>query len=261
MPRKLDKQEMPVQIHYTAQRVGVLIDVQNMYYSAKNLFGAKVNFINVVKGAIRDRDLIRAIAYVVETPQQHEVRFLDALRLQGIELKERDLQVFSSGVKKADWDVGITVDAIRMSDKVDVIVLVSGDGDYIPLVEYLQHKGCKVEVMAFRNTSSSRLVEAADLFIDLAEDGQYLIQQNSGPHMRATRSSEPENDSVIHGNEEENVIGHAAESEQPTSAAMHGITHPHNGAQQPATRTNQSISHVRDDADKKNQSRSKRTIM
>lgn len=183
MPRnKSGEQEQPaVQIHYTSQRVGVLIDVQNMYYSAKNLFGAKVNFINVVKGAIRDRNLIRAIAYVVETPQQHEVRFLDALRLQGIELKERDLQVFSSGVKKADWDVGITVDAIRLSDKVDVIVIVSGDGDYIPLVEYLQHKGCKVEVMAFRNTSSSRLVEAADQFIDLAEETgmQYLIHPHT----------------------------------------------------------------------------------
>lgn len=181
MPRpKPQKQEQPpVQIHYTAQRVGVFIDVQNMYYSAKNLFGAKVNFINVVRGAIRDRNLIRAIAYVVETPQQHEVRFLDALRLQGIELKERDLQVFSSGVKKADWDVGITVDAIRMSDKLDVIVLVSGDGDYIPLVEYLQGKGVKVEVMAFRNTSSSRLVEAVDQFIDLADESEtYLIHQN-----------------------------------------------------------------------------------
>ncbi len=179
--KKTEKQDMPVQINYTAQRVGIFIDVQNMYYSAKNLFGAKVNFINVVKGAIRDRNLIRATAYVVETPQQHEVRFLDALRLQGIELKERDLQVFSSGVKKADWDVGITVDAIRMSDKVDVIVIVSGDGDYIPLVEYLQHKGCRVEVMAFRHTSSSRLIETVDDFIDLAEHAdQYLIQQNGG---------------------------------------------------------------------------------
>lgn len=180
MPRKSDTPEIPVQIHYTAQRIGVFIDVQNMYYSAKNLFGAKVNFINVVKGAIRDRHLVRAIAYVVETPQQHEVRFLDALRLQGIELKERDLQVFSSGVKKADWDVGITVDAIRMCDRLDVVVLVSGDGDYIPLVEFLQGKGCKVEVMAFRNTSSSRLVDAVDQFIDLGEHQEEFLIKGMG---------------------------------------------------------------------------------
>ena len=168
-------------IQYTSQRVGIFIDVQNMYYSAKNLFGAKVNFINVVRGAIRGRQLIRAIAYVVETPQQHEVRFLDALRLQGIELKERDLQVFSSGVKKADWDVGIAVDAIRISDVLDVVVLVSGDGDYLPLVEYLQNKGRKVEVMAFRNTSSSKLVEMADAFYDLADpNAGYMIQSYVG---------------------------------------------------------------------------------
>lgn len=246
-PRKLDKQEVPVQIHYTAQRIGVLIDVQNMYYSAKNLFGAKVNFINVVKGAIRDRNLIRAIAYVVETPQQHEVRFLDALRLQGIELKERDLQVFSSGVKKADWDVGITVDAIRMSDKCDVIVLVSGDGDYIPLVEYLQHKGCKVEVMAFRNTSSSRLVEAADQFIDLAEDGQYMIQTGGGQQRGQQRQ---------HTEEPESEISSELEAHQPTTAAMHTATHPHTGDHQPQAH---SISHSEED--KKNQRRNKRTIM
>jgi uncharacterized LabA/DUF88 family protein len=168
-------------IQYTSQRVGIFIDVQNMYYSAKNLFGAKVNFINVVRGAIRNRQLIRAIAYVVETPQQHEVRFLDALRLQGIELKERDLQVFSSGMKKADWDVGLAVDAIRISDVLDVIVLVSGDGDYLPLVEYLQNKGRKVEVMAFRNTSSSKLVEMADAFYDLADPAaDYMIQGYGG---------------------------------------------------------------------------------
>jgi uncharacterized LabA/DUF88 family protein len=246
-PRKLDKQEVPVQIHYTAQRIGVLIDVQNMYYSAKNLFGAKVNFINVVKGAIRDRNLIRAIAYVVETPQQHEVRFLDALRLQGIELKERDLQVFSSGVKKADWDVGITVDAIRMSDKCDVIVLVSGDGDYIPLVEYLQHKGCKVEVMAFRNTSSSRLVEAADQFIDLAEDGQYMIQTGGGQQRGQQRQ---------HTEEPESEISSELEVHQPTTAAMHTSTHPHTGDHQPHVHN---IAHSEED--KKNQRRNKRTIM
>jgi uncharacterized LabA/DUF88 family protein len=246
-PRKLDKQEVPVQIHYTAQRIGVLIDVQNMYYSAKNLFGAKVNFINVVKGAIRDRNLIRAIAYVVETPQQHEVRFLDALRLQGIELKERDLQVFSSGVKKADWDVGITVDAIRMSDKCDVIVLVSGDGDYIPLVEYLQHKGCKVEVMAFRNTSSSRLVEAADQFIDLAEDGQYMIQTGGGQQRGHQRQ---------HTEEPESEISSELEAHQPTTAAMHTSTHPHTGDHQPHAHN---IAHSEED--KKNQRRNKRTIM
>ncbi len=170
-------QQQPQQplIQYSAQRIGIFIDVQNMYYSAKNLFGAKVNFIQVVQSAIKGRQLVRAIAYVVETPQQHEVRFFDALRLQGIELKERDLQVFSSGLKKADWDVGITVDAIAISDLLDTVILVSGDGDYLPLVEYLQNKGRKVEVMAFRNTASTKLVEIADLFVDLGDPNAHFM--------------------------------------------------------------------------------------
>lgn len=161
------------------QRVGVFIDVQNMYYSAKNLFHCKVNFGNIVKEATAGRKLIRAIAYVVSTEGKEEQPFFDALYNQGIETKERPLQIFYGGEKKADWDVGITVDAIRLSPSLDTIVLVSGDGDYLPLVEYLQNQGKQVEVMAFGNTSSSRLREEADDFIDLGgeEKHKFLIME------------------------------------------------------------------------------------
>ena len=164
------------------QRVGVFIDVQNMYYSAKNLFGAKVNFGNIVKEAMAGRKLIRAIAYVVRTETKEEQPFFDALYNQGIETKERPLQIFYGGEKKADWDVGITVDAIRLSPSLDTIVLVSGDGDYLPLVEYLQNQGKQVEVMAFSNTTSGRLVEVADDFTDLSADkSKYLISYRNYP--------------------------------------------------------------------------------
>src|SRR3989338_3609247 len=116
------------------QRVGVFIDVQNMYYSAKNLFGAKVNFGNIVKEATAGRKLIRALAYVVSTEGKEEQPFFDALYNLCIDTKERPLQIFYGGEKKADWDGGITVDAIRLSPSLDTIVLVSGDGDYLPLV-------------------------------------------------------------------------------------------------------------------------------
>lgn len=158
------------------QRVGVFIDVQNMYYSAKNLFGAKVNFGNIVKEACAGRKLIRAIAYVVSTESKEEQPFFDALYNLGIETKEKQLQIFYGGEKKADWDVGITVDAIRLSPSVDAIVLVSGDGDYLPLIEYLRNQGKQVEVVAFGNTTSGKLMEAADDFIDLSHDkGRFLI--------------------------------------------------------------------------------------
>ena len=165
-------------LKHPEQRVGVFIDVQNLYYSAKNLFGRKVNFGNIVKEAVAGRKLIRAIAYVVRTESKEEQPFFEALYNLGIETREKNLQVFSTGFKKADWDVGLTVDAIRLAPSLDAVILVSGDGDYLPLVEYLQKSsGKQVEVVAFGETTSSRLVEAADDFIDLSVDkGKFLIK-------------------------------------------------------------------------------------
>ena len=149
------------------QRVEVLIDVQNLYHSAKNLYQAKVNFQEVLKAAIAGRKFIRAFAYVVRTKTGTEEPFFEALTKLGIETKVRDLQEFYNGQKKADWDVGIVIDAIRTSPGLDVVILVSGDGDFISLVEYLKNQGKRVEVMAFGKTTSARLKEVADEFIDL----------------------------------------------------------------------------------------------
>lgn len=165
------------------QRVGVFIDVSNMYHSAKNLYNANVNFANILRDAVGGRQLVRATAYVIRSQSQEEEGFFDALLKQGFEVKQKDLQIFISGEKKADWDVGVAVDAIKLSSKLDVIVLVSGDGDYIPLVEYLQSHGCVVEGMAFGQTTSLKLREILDDFIDLGSDEkQYLMykRKNSG---------------------------------------------------------------------------------
>ena len=152
------------------QRVGVFIDVQNMYYSAKNLYNCRVNFGNVVATGVAGRQLVRAIAYVVRAGSPDEQSFFDALTKLGIETKEREVQVFLGGAKKADWDVGMVVDAIRLAPKLDVVVLVSGDGDFIPLIEYLKHLGVQTEVIAFRESSSAKLIEAVDDFIDMSHD-------------------------------------------------------------------------------------------
>lgn len=159
------------------QRVGVFIDVANMYHSAKNLYGAKVNFGEVLKTSIAGRKLIRAIAYVIRSESEEERGFFGALSNQGFEVKAKDLQIFAGGAKKADWDVGIAIDAIKMADKLDSVVIVSGDGDYLPLVTYLkENKGCQVEVLAFGKTTSAKLVEAVDDYIDLGADPKrYLI--------------------------------------------------------------------------------------
>lgn len=162
---------------YKEQRVGVLVDIQNLYYSAKVLHQKKVNFGQVLKAAVGDRKLIRAIAYGIKTLEGQEKNFFEALEKQGFEVKTKDLQIFPGGAKKGDWDVGIAIDAIKMSKSMDSVVLVSGDGDYIPLVEYIQSTtGCRVEGIAFEESTSGKLVAKLDSFINLsANKRKFLI--------------------------------------------------------------------------------------
>ena len=165
-------------IKHLGQRVALLIDVQNLYYSAKNLYGARVNFREILKTAVSQRSLIRAFAYVVRTKTGEEKPFFEALTKMGIETRIRDLQEFYGGLKKADWDVGITVDGIRIAPSVDTIVLASGDGDFLQLIEYLKNQGKRVEVMAFSRSASSKLKEAADEFIDIEKNPEkYLLKK------------------------------------------------------------------------------------
>ena len=165
-------------IKHKDQRVGVFVDVSNMYHSAKNLYGANVNFANILEEAVAGRKLIRAIAYVIRSQTQEEEGFFGALEKQGFEVKQKDLQVFVTGEKKGDWDVGLAVDAIKFIGKLDVIVLVTGDGDHIPLVEYLRGNGCIVEALAFGKTTSGKLREVVDDFTDLGEnEKRYLLNR------------------------------------------------------------------------------------
>ncbi|QQR50617.1 NYN domain-containing protein [Candidatus Nomurabacteria bacterium] len=166
-------------IKHKEQRVAVFIDTQNLYHSARNLYKARVNFGAIVKDAVAGRQLVRAIAYVINTEAGDEKAFFEALTKMGIETKTKDLQIFMGGAKKGDWDVGLAVDAITMAPKLDAIILVAGDGDFIPLVEYLQiHSGIQVEVVSFGKSSSMKLKEVADDFMDLSENPRkYLLGQ------------------------------------------------------------------------------------
>lgn len=158
------------------QRIGVFVDVQNMYYSAKNIYGRKVDFNEILKTAVAGRELIRAIAYVVKAQNVDEQKFFEALGNQGFEVKMKDLQIFYGGHKKGDWDIGIAMDIIKLSPKLDAVVLVTGDGDFVPLVEYLKNHGQYVEVVAFGESASASLRKEADEFTDLSEQKRkYLI--------------------------------------------------------------------------------------
>lgn len=186
-------------IKHPDQRVGIFIDTQNFYHSAKNLFSdSRVNFAYILRDAVAGRKLIRAMAYVISTKTGEEQGFFDALGKMGIETRVKELQEFYGGAKKADWDVGLAVDAITMAPKLDAVIICSGDGDFIPLVEYLRHhSGIQVEVVAFGQSASGKLKEAADDFFDLSMDPEtYLINyRGRGRGARAWgRTQEDEND-------------------------------------------------------------------
>lgn len=163
-------------IKHQGQRVAVFIDTQNLYHSARNLYNAKVNFGAIMDAVVGKRTLIRALAYVITTEAGDETQFFEALTKLGIETKTKDLQIFYGGAKKADWDVGLAVDAIRLAPKVDTIVLATGDGDFVPLVNFLkEHFGVQVEVISFGKSSSSKLREACEDFIDMCDHPEKYI--------------------------------------------------------------------------------------
>jgi len=161
---------------FPQQRVAVFVDVQNMYYSARAIYSKKVNFKAILEAAVAGRHLVRAMAYGITTEEAHEGEFHEALSKQGFEVKTKPLQTFIGGQKKGDWDIGIATDILRLEPKLDVAVLVCGDGDFIPLVTFCKEKGLRMEIIAFRESTSSALIEAADSFLDMSQEpDRFLI--------------------------------------------------------------------------------------
>lgn len=171
---------------FPQQRVGVFVDIQNMYYSARALYNKKVNFKNVLEHSVSGRQLVRALAYGITTEEAHEEEFHKSLAGQGFEVKTKPLQTFVGGQKKGDWDVGIATDVLRLEPKVDVAVLISGDGDFVPLVEFAKEKGLRVEVVSFRESTSKALVDSADSFFDLSSEPKTFLISDTGRARRKT---------------------------------------------------------------------------
>ncbi|MFH0876195.1 MAG: NYN domain-containing protein [archaeon] len=194
------------------QRVGVFVDVQNMYYSAKHMYNTKVNYANILKKAVAGRKLIRAIAYVIKADVKDEGDFFNALEKIGYDVREKDLQIFFGGAKKGDWDVGIAMDIMRLASKLDVIVLVSGDGDFKDLLEHVKSLGCRAEVIAFGKTSSSMIKAEADKFIDMEQNtGYFLIGDPTRHRPESARDKPTEQKSLVSEPAKAEVLGFVPE--------------------------------------------------
>jgi len=158
---------MPVT--HPAQRVGVLADAQNLYHTAQSLHSRNVDYDALLSAAVGDRSLVRALAYVIRADVPEEESFFDALEAIGFETKIKEIRTFGDGSKKADWDVGMSLDAVTLADHVDTVVLCTGDGDFARLCSHLRHEGVRVEAMAFHESTAENLVDATDAFVDLSE--------------------------------------------------------------------------------------------
>ena len=158
---------MPASFH---QRVGVFIDVQNMFYATKNLYGSKLNYSKLLDYIARGRDLVRSIAYVVQTPEIDQSNFLTMLRSNGYEVRSKELKQRPDGSCKGDWDMGLALDALSMAERLDVVAIVSGDGDFSDLVTYLKARGVRVEVYSFPYSTAEDLRVTATEFYQMGPE-------------------------------------------------------------------------------------------
>jgi uncharacterized LabA/DUF88 family protein len=158
------------------QRVAVLADSQNLYHTAHTLYSQNLDYTALLEDAVADRELVRAIAYVIRADSPSEEDFFEALRDIGFETKIKDIKTFADGSQKANWDLGMTLDAVTLAPKIDTFVLFSGDGDFARLCTHLRHEGVRTEVMGFGSSTAEELIEAADSFVDLSEnEDRYLL--------------------------------------------------------------------------------------
>jgi uncharacterized LabA/DUF88 family protein len=161
---------------HPGQRVAVLADSQNLYHSAQSIYTQNIDYESLLNEAVDGRELTRAIAYVVSADSPEEESFFDALVDIGFETRIKDIRTFADGSKKADWDVGISLDAVTLANHVDTVVLCTGDGDFARLCRHLKHEGVRVEVICFAESTADSLVDAADDFTDMSADTDtYLL--------------------------------------------------------------------------------------
>ena len=158
------------------QRVAVFVDVQNMYHSAKKCYGANLSYSKMLRACVRNRRLVRSIAYVIEREGIDQISFTDHLRYCGFEVRKREVIERADGSRKAEWETGIAMDMIRIADKVDVIIAVSGNGVFADVAPLIKAKGCKFECCAFRESMSDLLTKSVDQYHVLSEDHLYVAK-------------------------------------------------------------------------------------
>jgi uncharacterized LabA/DUF88 family protein len=169
------------------QRVGIFVDVQNLFYSAKHLRQSKVNYRKLIEDLTAGRKLVRAIAYLVTKPEVDQTGFVDALTKLGYEIRVKYLKIRPDGTAKGDWAMELSLDVMSIAPRLDTVTLVTGDGDYVPLVERLKILGCRTEVVGFPQNTATELMNAAHAFV--AIDDSMLFKEKKFETEAASRTA------------------------------------------------------------------------
>ena len=148
----------------------MFVDSQNLYYSARMGYAAKVNYEKLLRLIIENRQLVKAYAYIVQPPEGDVKPFATSLERFGYVVKTKDVRTRLDGSAKANWDMGMALDILGILDNVDTIILASGDGDFVPLVDFIKSKNKRVEIYAFSDNTAYDLKEKADKFVPLGEN-------------------------------------------------------------------------------------------
>lgn len=159
------------------ERVGIFVDIQNMYYGAKDSFNKKIDFRKLLDNILRERKLVTANAYLIDSTVNNK-NFINFLKQLGYTLMIKDLKVRQDGSAKGNADIEMVIDILNEKDKIDTVALVSGDGDFVPLVEFLKSKNIKVEVYSFsifKNSTAFDLKQSASQFFEI--DKNYLLEK------------------------------------------------------------------------------------
>ena len=151
-------------------RVAVFVDVQNVYYTVKQIYGCHFDYRAFWDQVTEGREVVRAFAYAIDRKDEKQIRFQQILESIGFEVKLKPFIQRSDGSAKGDWDVGITLDMIELANEVDVAVLVSGDGDFDLAVRKLRDAhGVEVEVYGARKLTAASLIQAATRFVPIEQ--------------------------------------------------------------------------------------------
>ena len=139
-----------------SKNVAVFVDVANIFYAAKAA-GVDIDYVTLLKASTAGRDFVRAYAYTGLDPENENQRqFHSFLARSGYKVVSKDIRKYGDGRIKANLDIELVVDMMRMAQHIDIAVVVSGDGDFAPAIRAVQQQGVRVEVVSFRGNTSSR---------------------------------------------------------------------------------------------------------